>query len=237
MKKDFTAIIQARLGSERFPKKVLEKLEDQSLVQFLNNRLMKSKHLSNIIFAIPEKDTALETEINHIGADYFKGSEHDVLERFINAAEHFDIEHIVRITADCPLTDPEMLDDMIEIYSKYDYPYISNSLPPTFPDGFDIEIFKYELLKEVHQITTNKHDREHVTSYIRNNKKIPKYNYESDIDYSDIRLTVDTPKDLELLRVISSNIPCFTNATYKEIILFMDKHPELRKINNGSFIN
>jgi spore coat polysaccharide biosynthesis protein SpsF (cytidylyltransferase family) len=237
MKNFFTAIIQARLGSTRFPNKVLNKLVGKTLIEILYNRLEKSQYLSNIIFAIPEQDIPLEIEIKKIGAEYYKGSEHDVLERFFRTAQHYQIQNIVRITADCPLIDPGILDRMIEIYSQSDYQYISNSLPPTFPDGFDIEIFSFQILKKTYHIATDDFDREHVTSFIRNNNEIIKYNYESEINHSHIRLTVDTPSDLELLKVLSEKIPDFSNISYKQVIDFIEENPELREINDNLLTN
>ncbi len=239
MKKNITAVIQARLGSKRFPKKVLEKLSGQSLIEILYHRLKKSNHLSNIIFAIPsnKENQDLENEIKRIGANYYKGSENDVLQRFYNTAEEFQVEHIARITADCPLIDSEMLDQMIEIYDENNYDYISNTNPPTFPDGFDIEIFNFESLKEAYLKAVNDYDREHVTSFIHSHAENTIYNYESKINHSSIRLTVDEPQDLELLKAISNKVSDIKNIKYNEVLAILKGSPELKEINQNTLRN
>jgi len=233
MKKNIAAIIQARLGSKRLPNKVLKKLSDQSLIKILHTRLKKSKYLHNVVFSIPQnsENEKLEDEIKKIGADYYKGSEANVLERFYTTAKEFEINHIVRITADCPLIDPEMLDDMIEIYNKKDFDYVSNTNPPTFPDGFDIEIFSFNALKKAYQEAKSEHDKEHVTPFIRNHKENKKYNFESEIDYSSLRLTVDEFQDYELLKAISKKVDDIKDIKYREVIDIIKSSPELVKIN------
>ena len=147
MKKNIKVIIQARLGSKRFPKKVLKKLEDKSLIQILHARLKQSKLLTDIIFAIPDsnENDGLEKAIIDLEASFYRGDELDVLNRYFMTAKEFKCEHIVRITADCPLIDPDILDEMLIKYSENDFDYISNTNPPSFPDGFDIEILCFEV--------------------------------------------------------------------------------------------
>ena len=239
MKKNITAIIQARLGSKRFPGKVLKKLSDKSLIEILFTRLKESQHLSNIIFAIPDNDENiyLEKEIESIHASYFSGDEDDVLKRYYMTAKKYNAEHIVRITADCPLIDPMMLDEMLLIYSENNFDYMSNTNPPSYPDGFDIEIFSYEALDDAYKNAIDDYDREHVTPYIHRNSDNIIYNYQSDIDFSGLRLTVDDPEDLELLEAIAKQTPDIIDVSYEEILSIFKNKPELKKVNNNSIRN
>ena len=239
MKKNITAIIQARLGSKRFPGKVLKKLSNKSLIEILFTRLKESQHLSNIVFAIPDNDENidLEKEIESIHAAYFSGDEYDVLKRYYMTAKKFNAEHIVRITADCPLIDPKMLDEMLLIYSENNFDYMSNTNPPSYPDGFDIEIFSYEALDDAYKNAIDDYDREHVTPYIHRNSDNIIYNYQSDIDFSGLRLTVDDPEDLELLEAIAKQTPDIIDVSYEEILSIFKNKPELKKVNNNSIRN
>ena len=239
MKKNITAIIQARLGSKRFPGKVLKKLSNKSLIEILFTRLKESQHLSNIVFAIPDNDENidLEKEIESIHAAYFSGDEDDVLKRYYMTAKKFNAEHIVRITADCPLIDPMMLDEMLLIYSENNFDYMSNTNPPSYPDGFDIEIFSYEALDDAYKNAIDDYDREHVTPYIHRNSDNIIYNYQSDIDFSGLRLTVDDPEDLELLEAIAKQTPDIIDVSYEEILSIFKNKPELKKVNNNSIRN
>ena len=239
MKKNITAIIQARLGSKRFPGKVLKKLSNKSLIEILFTRLKESQHLSNIVFAIPDNDENiyLEKEIESIHASYFSGDEDDVLKRYYMTAKKYNAEHIVRITADCPLIDPMMLDEMLLIYSENNFDYMSNTNPPSYPDGFDIEIFSYEALDDAYKNAIDDYDREHVTPYIHRNSDNIIYNYQSDIDFSGLRLTVDDPEDLELLEAIAKQTPDIIDVSYEEILSIFKNKPELKKVNNNSIRN
>ena len=236
MKKNITAIIQARLGSKRFPKKVLKKLCGKSLIEILDSRLKRSKLLSDVIFAIPdsEENSDLEKAIRDLGTSFYRGDELDVLNRYFMTSKEFNCEHIVRITGDCPLIDPSMLDEILLKYSQNDFDYLSNIDPPTFPDGFDIEIFSYEALYRANNNAVDVYDREHVTPYIRRDKKNKTYNYQSTQDLSGLRLTVDDPEDLELLEAIAKYNDDLVNISYGEILSILERNPELKEINNNS---
>jgi len=239
MKKNIKVIIQARLGSKRFPKKVLKKLADKSLIQILHARLKQSKLLSDIIFAIPDsnENDGLEKAIIDLEASFYRGDELDVLNRYFMTAKEFKCEHIVRITADCPLIDPDILDEMLIKYSENNFDYISNTNPPSFPDGFDIEIFSFDALSRAHANAVDHHDREHVTPYIRRDRINRTYNYQSIQDNSELRLTVDEIEDLELLEALAKYTDDIVNIKYGEVLSILDKNPELKEINNNSLRN
>lgn len=199
------AIIQARLNSQRFPKKVLQKINGKTLIDILLTRLSKSKMISKIVLATTNNiiDDELALLVNNLGFDVYRGSENDVLDRFYKATEIYVPEFIVRITADCPMIDPEIVDEVIKqlIHTKSDY--CSNNKPPTFPDGFDVEVFTFKSLKKAWEFSSKPYDREHVTPFIYNNPnkfKISTYSYHKNL--SELRLTVDEKVDFEVVKKV-----------------------------------
>ena len=143
------AIIQARLTSKRFPSKVLKKIGRLTSIQLINERLKLSKYLNDIVFSIPNniQNKKLESHLIENKIKYYKGSENNVVSRFLNTAKKFKADNIVRVTADCPLVDPKMLDQMLHNFkkNKVDYLNIRDPLNKhdkySYPDGFDLEIF------------------------------------------------------------------------------------------------
>ena len=136
----------------------------------------------------------------------FAGSEYDVLDRFYKSAKKFNANIIIRICADCPFVDPEIIDKLINILISKKLDYVSNTIKPTFPDGFDVEVFKFEALEKAWKQSKSKYDREHVTPFLLRNKKIKKYNYEYNRNLSNLRLTIDEKIDLEQLNTIYYNL-------------------------------
>ena len=171
--------IQDRLNSTRFPNKILSKYKNITMLEILVNRLKLSKKINKIVVIIPtaEKKSQLNKIVKKMKIPIFYGSENNVLKRYYDAAKKFNADNIIRITSDCPLIDPILLDNMVNQYLKSQYDYFSNTLQPTFPDGMDIEIFNKATLNIVNKKAKTKHDLEHVTSYIKTSKKFNKYNY------------------------------------------------------------
>lgn len=194
-------IVQARLGSERFNRKVVKIILNKPLILLLLERLTLCKHLDDLVVAIPKKDKKLYNLLKY-KFNVFKGKEHDVLSRYYYAALKYNADIIIRITGDCPLVDPEMVDKYIEKFKNSKFDYISNINPPTFPNGFDIEVFSFKVLKKVFKKATIKEDREHVTRYIVKNKIFKKYNFKNSKDLSFLRLTVDYKEDFLLITKI-----------------------------------
>ena len=143
------AIVQARFNSRRFPGKVLKKIYGKTVLEILLKRLQKSKKITKIVLATSKEnsDLAIVDLVNKLNFDVFLGSKNDVLSRFYYAAKKFKADAIIRITADCPLIDPNLVDDLIKKFTQSEFDYISNSIDPSFPDGLDVEIFKYKALK------------------------------------------------------------------------------------------
>ena len=232
LKIEVLAIIQARYNSTRFPGKVLKKINNTTILEILIKRLSKSKYISKIIVACSknEKDKAILNICKKLGINYFTGSEDDVLERFYKAAKKFKGENIVRITGDCPLIDPQTIDDVISNFFSNNVDYASNTNPPTFPDGFDVEVFKFSTLKEAYIKARQSTEREHVTPFIINNKKFKKFNLKYPTDYSSLRLTLDEKEDFVLIAKIIKYFKNNLNFNLKNIL-------DLYKKKKNFFLN
>jgi len=195
------AIVQARMGSSRLPGKVLKNIVGKTAIELLLSRLKQAQLIDEICVATSvEKDNDLLCErLNEQKVEYFRGSEKDVLGRFYEAACARNADVVVRITGDCPLVDPEVVDAVVRMFLDHDVDYVSNIDPPSFPDGLDVEVFKKSTLDIANAHATSVFDREHVTPFIRNGN-VKKMNFASGEDYSDFRLTLDEQEDLSVLR-------------------------------------
>ena len=220
LKKKVLAIIQARYNSTRFPGKVVKKINNKTILEILIRRLSRSRHISKIIVACSNnlKDKAIVAICRKLGVNYFIGSENDVLNRFYHAAKKYRGINIARITADCPLIDPKIVDDVISNFFLKNADYSSNVNPPTFPDGLDVEVFKFRVLKEAYINAKKSTEREHVTPFIITNKKFKKFNLKSSIDYSTLRLTLDEKEDLILIEKIIKYFKNNLNFSLKNIL-------------------
>ncbi len=207
-------ITQARLGSTRLPGKVLKEINGKSILQIHLERLNRCQSISEIIVAttINPEDGIIYEKVIAWGFSASRGSESDVLDRFYQAAKDKGIDWIVRVTSDCPLIDPILVDQVVDFVQKSDKDYGSNVIDETFPDGQDVEVFKFSALKKAWNEANKLSEREHVTPYIRNNSDLKFGNlfsaisYKNNTDYSKIRMTVDEQKDFELINKIISDL-------------------------------
>jgi glutamate-1-semialdehyde 2,1-aminomutase len=234
LKKNILAIVQARFNSKRFPGKVVKRINNKTVLEILIRRLSKSKYISKIIVACSknQNDKVILSICKKLGINYFVGSEENVLERFYKAAKKYKGTNIVRITADCPLLDYEIVDDVINNFFLKKVDYASNIHPPTFPDGLDVEVFKFSTLKEAYINAKNSNEREHVTPFIINNKKFKKFNLKNYIDYSFLRLTLDEKEDFILIKKIIKNFRNNLHFTFSNIISFYKKNSKVFSINS-----
>jgi spore coat polysaccharide biosynthesis protein SpsF len=231
------AILQARISSIRLPGKVLKPILGEPMLARQIERLRRAKKFDKLIVATSTdpSDDVLEEFCRRVGVPCFRGSLNDVLDRFYQAALPYAPEHVVRLTGDCPLIDPELVDRTIEFHLEGGYDYTSNTLDPTFPDGLDTEVFRLDALCRAWQEAVLPSEREHVTVYIY--KRPDKFRlgiYRSLIDLSYYRWTVDEPDDLELVDKIYSAIypvnPCFNTS---EVLVFLAKTPGLSTYNTN----
>ena len=227
-------IIQARMGSSRLPGKTLIKLNQyRTTLDFVVNQLSFSALLDKIVIATTnlEQDDIIEKNAKTLGIDCFRGSSDDVLDRYYHCAKKFQINTIVRITSDCPLIDPQIVDQVIRKYQYEDYDYVTNTLSRSYPIGTDVEIFSFEILEKTWQKAILPSEREHVTLFIRNKKLNFKLgNLKNSKNLGRLRWTLDRVEDLNLIRKIVVKInknPILMN----DILNLFSLEPELIKIN------
>ena len=235
MPKKTSIIIQARTGSHRLPKKVLASIEKKPMIWHVINRLKKVNGIDQIILATTKnkEDEKLIQIANNCDIEIFQGKANNVLDRYYNCSIKFNADPIIRITADCPLIDYEVINKMLQIFKLNKFDYICNNLPSTFPDGLDVEIFSFKSLKKSFEKAKLKSEREHVTPFIRKNKNNFKiYNYKNKKDLSKYRFTVDEKEDLKFIRKIFTKFQPQTNIVLNDILKVLDENPELLKINN-----
>jgi spore coat polysaccharide biosynthesis protein SpsF len=229
------AIVQARTGSTRFPNKVFASLSNKPLIWHVFNRLKSSQLINSLILATTENpnDDSLVQWANENGIFYFRGSENDVLSRYYFAAKKFNIDIIIRITADDPFKDPEIIDMIVESFINNKLNFISNNNPPTYPEGLDVEVFDIESLELAFKNSKDPYEREHVTQYFyRNPEKFKIQNFYNFENTSNLRWTIDTEVDYKMATEIYNNLfnegNCFN---YKDTIEFLKKFPEISLIN------
>jgi spore coat polysaccharide biosynthesis protein SpsF len=207
-------ITQARTGSTRLPGKVLMEVNNTPLLKIHLDRLSKSRNVDKIIVATTrnEEDDIIERIGKEWGYEVYRGSENDVLDRYYQTVKNLNPKWIVRVTSDCPLIDPILVDKVIEITKAENKDYGSNVIDETFPDGQDVEVFKFSALEKAWNEANKLSEREHVTPFIRNNSDLKSGNlfsaisYKNKTDYSKIRMTVDEQKDYELINKIITDL-------------------------------
>ena len=240
VKKKIGIIIQARTNSKRFPKKILSEINGYTILEIIIKRLNKNFSKNSIYLSTTsnKEDIKLINIAKKNKINYFIGSENNVLRRFKETAEYYNITDIVRITGDCPLIDSKILKKMINTYKEKELDYLSNNNPPTFPDGLDIEIFKTNLLN-LNDDNINNREKEHVTLHIKNNlKNLKSDNFINNLgNYSSLRLTLDYKDDLKLIKFIFKKFKIFDSFYLKEIIDLYKKTPNIFSINNNKIRN
>ena len=228
-------IIQARMGSTRLPGKVMKIIDGKNPSLFYTiNQLKSCKILDKIIIAtttLPEDDVIVNY-FKNLDVDVFRGSSDDVLDRYFQCAKHYDLSSIVRITADCPLIDPNIVEEGIKLFNSKKYDYVTNTVSRTFPDGNETEIFSIEALKEASKNANLPSEHEHVTPYFRNHKELFKIkNFTHTTNLSNLRWTVDYEEDLKLVKILISKIQ--TRPIHLENILnILHSNPKLIELNN-----
>ena len=235
-------ITQARIGSTRLPEKVLKKIGKDSMLSLHLKRIKKSKNADKIIVATTKEDRSFEISkiAKSLGIEVYYGSTDDVLDRFYQAASTYRPKYVVRLTSDCPLIDSVLIDDIIKIAIDSDVDYCSNIITEDFPDGQDVEVFKFSALEYCWFNAKKKSDREHVTTFIRNNSDINQGNCFSakdicsNINYNHLRMTVDQHEDLKMINWMVSKIGA--NCSWQKYAKFMIENKEFlinKKINRN----
>lgn len=233
--KKVVAIIQARMGSTRLPGKVMKDLCGKTVLAHDIERVRQSKYIDEIVIATTKfkEDDIILKEVSKNGAKVYRGSENDVLSRYYEAAKENKADVIVRITSDCPLIDPFIVDEVLN--SNYDLVTNAGVYPEnrTYPRGLDVEVFSFDILKKSFQEAIEMYQREHVTPFIYENSKNIYY-YKNNIDYSKYRWTLDTEEDYKLIEIIYKNLYKGKHDFYVEdISKLFDDMPELFEINKN----
>ena len=233
-----TAIIQARFNANRLPGKVLLRVLDKTIIEYVIERVEKAETIEDIIVATTDNDSDLQIVdlINRIGIKLYRGNESDVLDRYYQAAKTFNVKHVARITADCPLIDPDIIDKVINRYSDSGADYCSNTREISFPDGEDVEVFSFNALSNAWTNARLLSEREHVTPFITKHPNMFKLeSYESEVDLSSKRWTVDEGSDFKFIKsVIEGIYPNNPNFKMDDILKFLQKNPDLENINTGT---
>lgn len=233
------AITQARSGSTRLPNKVLKKVNNQTLLDIHLNRIKKSQLITELVVATTtnKTDQAIVDVANKHGLKSYQGSEENVLDRFYQCAKPLNPDWVIRLTSDCPLIDPNLIDNVIDKVVKTDgIDYGSNVLECTFPDGQDIEIFRFSALEKAWKEADLQSEKEHVTPYIHKNsdfngKSLFKaLSIKNEQDFQSVRLTVDTPEDFEVITAIISALG--TEKSWKEYVDLYLKQTSIREKNS-----
>lgn len=229
-------ILQARLSSTRLPGKVLKNIVNKPMLALQVERIKVSRLIDHVIIAtsIEQDDDAIAHLCEKLDIACFRGNLNDVLDRFYHASKLFPSDHVVRLTGDCPLIEPEIIDQVIALHLTRGADYTSNCLIPCLPDGLDVEIFTSQALTQSWQQAKKPSEREHVTQYILNHKEqftIENYQYSPDLSMH--RWTVDEPNDFELVEKIYQYLyPNNPNFTMADVLILLKQHPHLIEINS-----
>lgn len=232
-------IIQARLGSTRLPKKILMKVNGRPLLSCMIERVKRAGKVDRIVIAATAShlDSQVETFCKDENVECFRGNEEDVLDRYYNCAQQIGAKVIVRLTSDCPLIDPAVIDEVVNCYleNSFKYDFVANTVPPpgTYPDGMDVEVFSFDLMEKAWKNAKKPSEREHVTFYFWKNPDLFKvYRYDLKTDLSKYRLTIDYEEDYLLIKKIIEHFHDDKLLfTMEDIIAFLKSNPDIAEIN------
>ena len=228
------AIIQARMSSERLPQKVLKEINGKPMLMHIIDRIKRSKYIDEIVVATTTQamDDMIEEALCNYGVGLYRGNIYNVLDRFYQCAKKYGAQYIVRLTADNPLIDVDLIDKGISqlVMDGNNYDYVA--LKEGYPLGLGVEVFTFGALKECYENATQSYEKEHVTPYIYCHEDRFNIKYISNKDdYSELRLTCDTPEDFELIKNIYSYFGEKKYFSMSEIVEYIKRHPELMNIN------
>ena len=231
------ALIQARMASSRLPGKVLMKLGSSSVLSKVVCRVRRARLVDEVVVATSTErgdDSIVEAcELEKVTVT--RGREDDVLDRYYEAAQKLQASTIVRITADCPLIDPALIDDVVFAFQQQSPDYASNTLVRTFPRGLDTEVLSFDALERVWRDAKQPWERAHVTSFLYQHPEIFRLvSVRLDHDYSGYRWTLDTPEDYEFLREVYLRLEAKTDFSWRDVLALLEREPRLSLINANS---
>jgi len=228
------AIVQARMGSTRLPGKVMKPIGGIPMIELLLARLAQAQRLNQIIVATSDdlRNQGLIRHVTALGYTCVTGSEHDVLDRYVRAARHVHADVVVRVTGDCPLIDPQVVDTVVEQFlTRGEVDYLSNTSPPTYPDGLDTEVFTIQALERAARESSDPFDHEHVTPYLRRAGLFRTGVVTHDEDLSGLRWTVDEPADFHVISQVFRYFSPDIHFTWRQVLALQKQQPELFAFN------
>ena len=241
MNRSYTiGIVQARTSSSRLPGKVLMPLVGEPMILRQLERIRRAQALDLIVVATSDdhSDDALALAVADAGYDLVRGSLDDVLGRFIRVIDEYQPDVIVRMTADCPLISPMVIDHALETFDASDADYASNTMVPTYPDGLDVEVVTVEALRQVASESSDVHEREHVTLgvYRRSEQfSIVNVSDPTGADHSDLRWTVDSADDFTFVEQVYAHLlPINPEFEYADVLTFLETHPEVARTSSDA---
>jgi len=227
------AIVQARMGSTRLPNKVMKEIGGVPMIELLLSRLSSAKEIDQIVVAtsVDKKNEHLAVHVEKLGYLCVRGSEEDVLQRYLDAAHASNADVVVRVTGDCPLVDPVLVDQCVSRFIESEVDYLDNTNPPTFPDGLDVAVVDVDALRRAAKEASSRYDREHVMPYIYNSGEFQLGSVLNDIDYSSFRWTVDEPADFEVVNHVFSHFSPNIHFSWMDVLDLQRSQPELFAAN------
>lgn len=228
------AIIQARMGSTRLPGKVMKDLGGATVLARVVNRTRRATRLDEVIVATSTapRDQVIVDECGRLDVACFRGDENDVLDRYYQCARQFSADAVVRITSDCPLIDPELIDTTVERFLKEKPDYATNALPVSFPRGLDVEVLSAEALGRAWREAQQPYERVHVTPYFYEEKgRFRVVSISADGNYSHHRWTLDTHEDLQLIRSIYEQFGNRDDMGWRRVLDILEREPRLVTLN------
>jgi len=224
------------MASARLPGKVLADIAGRPMLWHVVWRTRRAETLHKVIVATSQRSTddAVANFCADLDVDCFRGSEDDVLDRYYRAASHFGAETIVRITADCPLIDPTVIDKVVSCFLTGEHDYVTNTLRYTYPDGLDTEVFSFSALAQAWEEAGKPTEREHVTPYMRFSGKFRTQNVENEVDLSsrNLRWTVDELADLEFVRNVFEALAKRPDFGMNDVFALLEEIPDVRNMQN-----
>jgi len=231
------AIIQARMGSTRLPGKILKPILGEPMLARMLERVKRAKKIDAIVVATTDKseDDATAELARECGVTVFRGSEQDVLDRFYKAAKEARVDTVVRLTGDCVLHDPAVIDEVVQHFltNKLDYTHT----PTNYPEGLDTEVFSFTALERAWKEAQLPSEREHVTPYIRNHSELFRIDdawKSENADHSTMHWSVDTQADFDFVtKVFEQLYPKNPSFNKDDVLALLAQHPEFLEINKG----
>jgi len=235
---EVVCIIQARMDSTRLPGKVLKDICGYPMLHWVVNRAVKAELVDELVVATTKdnSDDPIFEWCSEHDIKCFRGDAFDVLDRYYQTARNYRADIIVRLTADCPLIDPVLMDEVITVFFKNGVDFAANRLPPpytrTYPIGLDIEVASFSALEKAWRQARLPFEREHVMPYLYSVKdRFSTFILDAEKNYGNCRWTVDVPEDLEFIRALFNKLNCRINFSWREVLQILEENPELENIN------